>query len=239
VVAGRRTSVDINMPRAAIITGEVSDDQGNLRAGLSVTAIRKVDTGGTEVSPRTPAVTNDRGEFRVGGLLPGEYVVLVSPPTERTPGGAVMPTYFPGVTELRAATTVPVAAGQTVTGIFVTMQSAPAFEITGTVVDEQGSPRRAMIVFVSQSIQTWVPNQSSGLQARVTALTTRVDGTFRIRGLGPGSYRLTPLPVPDAPPQQLSSDLTNAAVNGNRSTLQVDVRNTDVNGVTIVFRTAP
>jgi hypothetical protein len=239
LVAGRTAVANVEMVRAGVITGEVRDDQGNPRSGLSVTPIRKVDTGGTELPRLPPTFTNGLGEFRLDGLLPGEYLVLASPPPERTPSAAVMPTYFPGVTELKSATTVAVAAGQTVTGIFVTMQSAPAFDISGTVIDEQGRPRRALIVFVSQSLQTWVPNQSSGLQARVTALTTRADGTFRIRGLGPGSYRLTPLTAPDTPPQPLPPNVMTAAVNGNRSTLQVDVRNADVHDVTIVFRNDP
>jgi len=239
LAAGRKTEVNIDMPRAAVIAGEIRDDRGNPRSGVSVTAIRQIKPAGTELPRLEPAVTNDLGEFRLGGLLPGEYLVLASPTAGRTRGTAVMPTYFPGVTELKSATTIVVTPGQTATGILIAMQSVPAFEITGTVVDEQGRPRRALIVFVSQSIQTWNPNQSAGLSARVTGLNTRPDGTFRITGLGPGSYRLTPLPVPASPPQQLPADVTTAAVNGNRSTLQVDVRNGDVNGVTIVFRAVP
>jgi hypothetical protein len=189
--------------------------------------------------PEAPVQTNDSGEFRVDALLPGEYHVLASPPAARTREAAVMPTYYPGVTEQKAATAVSVAPGQTATGILIAMRSVPAFAITGTVVDEQGRPQRVMLVFVSQSIQTWVPNQSAGLRATVSASISRADGTFQIRGLGPGSYRLTPLPAPAAPPQQLPPEVINAAVNGNRFTRQVDVRDGDVNGITIVFRAAP
>jgi len=236
--AGRTTSVDIDMTRAAVITGEVRDEHGNPRSGIAVTVIRKVRAGATEMPPLEPARTNERGQYRVDRLPPGEYVVLASPPDRRAADTAVMPTYFPSVTDQQSAMTVSVVPGQTVDGVDVTMQSAAAYEITGTVVDEQGGPVRALIAFVSQSIQTWVPNQSAGLRVRVTAVMTRADGTFRITGLGSGSYRLTPLPAPATPPRQLPPEITAAAVNGNRSTLQVDVRDASVNGVTIVFRAA-
>jgi hypothetical protein len=227
------------MPRAAIIAGEVRDDHGAPRSGIAITVIRQMKTGGTEMQPREPARTNDRGEFRLDGLLPGNYLVLASPPDRRTADSAVMPTYFPSVTNQNSATTVAVAPGQTMEGIDVTLQSAAAYEITGTVVDEQGRPVRALIAFVSQSIQAWVPNQSAGLRVSVSAFTTLPDGTFRITGLGSGSYRLTPMPAPAERPQRLPPEVTAAAVNGNRSTRQVDVRDADVNGVTIVLRADP
>ena len=238
LVSGQTVAVDIEMPRAAVIAGEVRDEFGNPRSGLQMTAIRKPATGGTELPRLIPALTNDLGEFRADGLLPGEYLLLASPPAGRTRGTAVMPTYYPGVTEQKQATSITVTPGQTASGIRITMQPVPAFDISGTVVDEQGRPRRALIAFVSQSIQTWVPGQSAGLRAQVTALVTRADGTFRITGLGPGSYRLTPMPAPAAPPQQMPMEVMTAGLTGNGSTLQVDVRDADVSGVTIVFRTA-
>jgi hypothetical protein len=239
LVAGRSTMVDLEMSRAAVIAGEVRDERGDPRSGISITVIRRAKAGGTEMWPQDAALTDARGGFRVDGLLPGEYLVLASPADKRTPDVAIMPTYYPSVTDQKSATTIALVPGQTATGINVTMQSTAAYEITGTVVDEEGRPVRAMIAFVSQSVQTWVPNQSAGLRVSISALTTRADGTFRIAGLGSGSYRLTPLPAPEAPSQQLPPEVTAAAVNGNRSTLQVDVHDASVNGVTIVFRASP
>jgi len=238
VAAGQTATTTIEMQRAAIIVGDVRDEQGNPRAGMQIHVLRKMKSGGTDPQPGPGPTTNDLGEFRIDRLLPGEYLVLAMPPDTRASGTALMPTYYPATTNQKEARTVTVDAGGTASAS-ITMVSTPAYEITGTVVDEQGQPRRAMIVFVSQSVQTWAPGQSASLSARVSALITRQDGTFRIRGLGPGTYRLTPMPAPDTPPQQLPMAAHTAALNGNRSTVNVDLRDANVSGVTIVMRATP
>jgi protocatechuate 3,4-dioxygenase beta subunit len=237
VAEGQTVMATIEMPRAAVIVGDVRDEQGNPRSGVAVHLKRKMKTGGTDGRPPAPD-TNDLGEFRVDRLLPGEYLALATPPNKPASGRALMPTYYPSATDQKDALTVTVEAGATA-AMSITMRSAPAHEITGAVVDEQGRPLRAMIVFVAQSVQTWAPGQSASLNASVASLITRQDGTFRIAGLGPGTYRLTPLPAPEAPPQRLPLDVVSAAVNGNRSTTRVDVRDANVSGVTIVMRQTP
>ena len=235
--AGGTAVATVEMQRAAMIVGDVRDEQGTPRGGVQVHVLRKVKSGGTEAVPGPTPRTNDLGEFRVDRLLPGEYLVLAAPPEMRVTGTRLMPTYYPATTDEKAAGSVAVGAGGTATA-YITMRSAPAYEITGRVVDERGQPQRAMIAFVSQSVQTWAPGQSASMRATVSALITRPDGTFRITGLGPGTYRLTPMAAPAAPPQQLPMEAMTAALNGTRSTVNVDVRNADVGGVTLVLRPA-
>jgi len=238
VSPGATATVTFNLQRAGIIVGEVRDDRGNPRSGVPVTAIRKID-GGTTTQPGTQRTTNDLGEFRLDGLLEGEYVVLASPPSGGVRTVALMPTYYPATTDKTAANTVIVKAGETIGAVFITMVSAPAFEVTGVVVDEQGQPLpRILVVFVFSAVQTGAPTQGT-LQVRVASLTTRADGTFRLTGLGPGTYRLTPLGTPGAPGIMTEIEMASAAVKGNNSTTKVDVRDANVSGVRIVMHPQP
>jgi hypothetical protein len=228
------TAVTVDLQRAGAIVGDVRDERGNPRRGVPVTAIRKV-AGGTATMPGRQQATNDLGEFRLDGLLAGEYVVLASPPTARVSSGALMPTYYPATISQDAASTVTVRPGETAANVFITMVSAAAHEISGVVVDEQGNPLTGVVIsFVFQAVQTGAPGQGS-MQARIQSLRTRADGTFRITGLGPGTYRLTPSPAPaNGPLNQL--EVMSAAIKGNNSTVNVDVRDADVSGVTVVLR---
>ena len=235
VEAGFTASITFDLHRAGVIVGEVRDDRGSPRSNVPVTAIRKIE-GGTSTLPGTQRTTNDLGEFRLDGLLPGEYVVLASPPASRITTAVLMPTYYPAATDQKAAGTVMVRAGETSASVFITMTSAQPLEIAGVVVDEQGQPLSGILVsFVYSAVQTGAPNQGT-LQVRAAGVRTRADGTFRITGLGPGSYRLTPL-RPPAPPGILNEiEITAAAVKGNQSTVKVDVRSANVSGVTIAMR---
>ena len=82
--------------RGAVVAGRVTDEAGYPLRGAPVRAVRDGGAGDPSLPaysnnnlgsgpPGTPGggvATNDRGEYRIFGLEPGEYVVMVTPPFE-------------------------------------------------------------------------------------------------------------------------------------------------------------
>jgi hypothetical protein len=88
---------------------------------------------------------------------------------------------YPGTTDRQAAQIVMVPSGQTVGGLQFSMASAPAFHISGVIVDGAAAPvRGAVISLVSAREPSFT---------RVVTHAQR-DGTFRIRGVISGAYRI-------------------------------------------------
>jgi hypothetical protein len=79
---GQRATISLRMPRGAVIKGVIVDDNGQSPASASVSAVRYIHFGGERRlvpagSESSAAV--DRGQYRIYGLPPGDYYILVSP----------------------------------------------------------------------------------------------------------------------------------------------------------------
>lgn len=69
-------AVDFRLPRGSAITGHVYDENGDPLPGAAVRAGRyQYGQGRRQLVPAGTARTDDRGEYRVWGLNPGEYYV--------------------------------------------------------------------------------------------------------------------------------------------------------------------
>jgi hypothetical protein len=64
------------------IGGTVVDEAGEPVVGLQLRALMRTTTGGRRrfVPAGTAATSDDRGNYRFSGLVPGEYLVIASPP---------------------------------------------------------------------------------------------------------------------------------------------------------------
>ncbi len=122
------SNVTLNLIKGGVITGRVTDENGKPIVAMRVQAVRVRDEQGRKVNSTsenilTPRNTDDRGIYRLYGLLPGKYIVQTAGNT----GGFLLngmsnvlgenaPVYYPGVSR-QAASEVSVATGDEVTGI--------------------------------------------------------------------------------------------------------------------------
>ena len=72
------TGLKMRMWKNAVVGGTVVDDAGDPAIGVTVQVARRVMTAGrARYVPATSARTDDRGIYRLTGLVPGDYLVAV------------------------------------------------------------------------------------------------------------------------------------------------------------------
>lgn len=187
LAAGEARELEFALPRGSVITGRITDDTGDPVPHAVVTASRYVyGAGGRRHLEAADGddTTDDRGQFRIFGLMPGEYVVSASQPPSararaRTEGYAR--TYYPGVPGSADAAAVVVGLGQETSANFG-LVAARLSTVSGVVTDSLGRPASDATVLLSASEADDEP---------VVSAQTRQDGSFVLAGVPPGNLQLT------------------------------------------------
>ncbi len=186
--------IDITLPRAAAITGRVFDEFGDPAATVFVRALRQryVD-GRRELTPIAEAleglangggdITDDLGQFRIYGLSPGDYFVSASfnPPGEPATALGFPPVYYPGTPTASEARRIKIGLGEEAQNINVTLVSARYAVVSGTIVNSLNEPASASVQLVATDPVGGMP---------VAPARSSANGTFMLRSVPPGEYRL-------------------------------------------------
>jgi uncharacterized protein (DUF2141 family) len=177
---------------AAVITGKVVDEDGEPLPGYGVSLLRKRPGKSREPELVGNERTNDLGEYRFGGLFPGQYLVAVVPlPDTRnfqhlakeSDGAAskqdlnYLVTYYPGTTDSAQAAAISLRAGDEMPVNF-TMVPGRTYRVRGIVTGVPANQKPIVQVL------------SKGLDNAMNAAEVAADGQFEVRGLAPGSYSI-------------------------------------------------
>jgi hypothetical protein len=95
--AERLADVKVKLWKYAVLAGTVMDETGEPAVGITVRTLRRTTSAGrTQFSGTGLARTDDRGMFRIGQLVPGDYILAI-PQTQATMPAAVMESMMKGV----------------------------------------------------------------------------------------------------------------------------------------------
>lgn len=118
------------MEPAPTLSGMIRDPQGSPMANIVVQALRRsYDTRGNRISVLASSTrTDDRGEYRLYWLDPGEYFLNAERPlsaASKDSGPSFPPTYFPGFAEPEEARPIFLELGRDARGMDFTMSDRP------------------------------------------------------------------------------------------------------------------
>jgi len=211
-----------HMRAAAVITGKVVDNDGDPEPNAQVMVVRpRSSPRSSQFATSGFAQTNDLGEFRVGGLAPGKYIVSATP-TMRTrltlqTGGQTQKeenilttTYYPATADRSQAVPVEVHAGDEVP-VNIGLVSTRAFHVRGSLDNAVSAGHVAAVVLL--------PKDRTRLSAAFKEDEVEKNGSFDIAGVLPGSYSASVILATSGVPETFGAVST------------IEVRNSDVEGV--------
>jgi protocatechuate 3,4-dioxygenase beta subunit len=213
-----RSGIDFPTPLVptATITGSVADADGRPMPGAQVQAQRK--QGGGEsindlavamMSGQSAARTNAEGKFTIAGVTPGEYAVTARAAPRPADGGAAAPTdpmrarlaeipigLFGGAltgATLWASQDVTIQ-GRDVPDVSLRLQ--PGMTVSGRIVypgAAQATPPDPLRSRISLSTMPTGGSQMDLVMSMMQSsmATVSADGTFTVKGVMPGRYRVT------------------------------------------------
>ncbi len=214
---------------AAAISGRVVDENGEAMEGTAVSAYEQDTSGRITQNPSLPhdATTDDRGEFRIHSLPPGQYCVRAITTRSPAPGRAYPPLFYPGTPLREAAVSLPVRPGDELR-VNITLRPVKGVAVRGHVRGQVGTPTVSL-----EERESEVPGSSPFEVGHPRVASVRPDGSFEVKNVPPGKYevRVTEAMAPSTPARPPGP--TRQPPREGRA--NVDVAEADVEGVEVVL----
>jgi protocatechuate 3,4-dioxygenase beta subunit len=206
------SDVLFRMTVAAVITGRVTNDDGEAMVRVQVAVLRapseeEIEDEALPTSRKRElravsyVQTDDRGEYRIFGLKPGEYYIRVTDSLEPDQHGVVdegywvrqflgseyAAVYYPGVSQVSQAQVVSVKPGQEAQAD-VAMRRVKTVEVAGHVIGPNGPAKNAWVHMEEPQAEDYGFDRQD---------TTDEKGNFRLKGVPSGSYVIMVLQQPE------------------------------------------
>ncbi len=232
-------AANITLVRGGVITGRVTNVAGEPLTGVNVNATR---VGGLDGEADNQLVfqgfgrnwrTDDRGVYRVYGLVPGAYIVQAggsrgAGPNLLSPFSDDAPTYYPSSTR-DAATPVSVRAGEEISGIDIRYRGDKGRVVSGRCVAKTAdgapfSPTQIVLsVAGSEAVVSTTMQMDAGPMNR--GRMTRADSRgFAFYGVPDGEYEVIA--------RRSGNGAESDAISAPR---RVSVRGADVGGIELTL----
>jgi hypothetical protein len=238
VAAKETKDANLSLIPGGLIGGRVFDANGQLLPNAIVNALKVTySLGNAVLSGQTNKGTDDRGEFRLFWVPPGDYYLTAEPPRAAPTPGAAGPagqgnkTFYPGVADVSQAKTVTIKGGEEMLGMDIGIRAASVFKVSGQVsslippaAPQAGAPGVNSAVLVLLSPNANMPDDTKQVG---TVPLVPTSGKFEVPNILPGTYDLFAR-VPD-PAAQAAGGAPQAW-----GRARIEVRDTDVNNVSIL-----
>src|SRR5678815_2567157 len=186
----------LTLLQGSTVSGRVRSPEGQPLSAVQVYAYQiTYPNGRVALNSVNSKTTDDRGEYRLFFVPPGEYLIGA---TLRRVGNTPSPqdsyarTFYPGTIDGNAAAHVKVTEGSDVAGIDIDMRAGARGKISGRIVTPLVGPNGQ----IAQPVNFFLVPQGDGGVFDPATLNyqnqslTRTNGQFELRGVFPGSYDL-------------------------------------------------
>lgn len=194
--------IDFSIVRNGEISGKVVDENKEPVPGLNVMLVaREYFMGTLGYYIEGASRTNDRGEYRLGGIEPGrQYLILAEKRPEDTARSdapldpklrrpAAMRTFYPSPTQMESATPLSIQPAEHRDGVNITLKKSQSYCVEGIVQGPMG-PGPLRVGF--EPLQPSTGNRSNGgFFMGGQSAPAAADGKFRFCDLYPGEFRIT------------------------------------------------
>jgi 5-hydroxyisourate hydrolase-like protein (transthyretin family) len=174
----QRTDIDMQLYRNSRMTGVVTNQQEQPLTNITIRLYSDPDQDGRWTPTADSSQSDHTGAYTMSNLLPGSYRVEF---TDRLSPSRYQPAFYNDALTLRAATTITLSEGITLSEI--NAQLGPSARIHGQVTNDAGQP-------VSNTYVTLFVADCTECREGLRTITTDASGFYTFTGVIAGSYHV-------------------------------------------------